>query len=567
MPNSIKYTLSFPQRRQHLLEIRLDLQLENSTDFIDLNLPVWSPGSYVVRDYSRHLRNVTAQTKTGTSINVEQVEKARYRVETSGVQELTVCYQVYCNELTVRTSELNDAHAFLHGPTHFFAVDGVEFDKYQVELDLPSDWKSVSTGLTEINKNKLYEAASYDDLLDCPLEIGSHEIASFMVQGKPHYLACYGPLLPHKKKVLADIERIINHVADYVGEIPYDNYTIISHFLPKIFGGLEHKNSTAVQFCSLNFGSKEGYEQWLGLIAHEYFHTWNIKRIRPNHLDTFDYSKENFTDMLWLAEGLTSFVDDQFVYRMGFHTLEEYLQVIKNNLNCYESIPGRYQHSLEESSFNAWIKLYRPDENSNNSSVSYYLKGGLVFGLLNIMLHQAGSSTQAFVRALWQHYNGQPEKGISKQEVLDLITQLSNQQVSDTFAEMLVSKDDIAFEAYYKTVGLEFEREKAKALSFGIQTEFKENRIYIKAVSEGNVASDHGLYAADEIIAINGIRLLKDDWAKRNKWLQENEAYTFTISRQNILKNIVVSPIVVAPEIKKICIVDQALAEACFKGC
>jgi predicted metalloprotease with PDZ domain len=397
-------------------------------------LPSWSPGSYLLREYARHIRHFEASQSNGEILFHEQITKNIWEINleksaaTHNTEKLSVSYEIYCKDLTVRTSHVDASHAFLHGPSYLMGVLDEKIEAPVIEFRFPKIWSKLSTSLKDISDVRdqfIFTAPDYDSLIDCPVEIGCHETDGFEYQNKPHHLAYYGQLYPHKQDLKNDIKKIVETVAKHFNEeLPYENYLFINHFVPKIYGGLEHLNSTALHFDGRKLGNRKDYLNYLSLLGHEYFHLWNVKRIRPQELGPFDYHHENYTTLLWLAEGLTSFMDDLFVYRAGLSTLEEYLDAVKGHFETYFSTPGRYFHSLEQSSFNAWVKLYRPDENSKNSSVSYYLKGGLVFMVLHGLLIEKGKSINDLLISLWTQFKQRPDQGVTKQEIYQLIENL-----------------------------------------------------------------------------------------------------------------------------------------------
>ncbi len=536
---SFYYLVEISNPHTHIVKISLSGKRVGN-DFLDFFLPSWSPGSYLMREYSRHIRTFKASDSQGRRLYHEQTEKGKWRVSfthpelSTQDESFTIEYEIYAHELTVRTSHVDDSHAFLHGPSLFLGCSSLEIIKPTIEFKFPPLWSKVTTALKDVSdggEKFIYEARDYDTLLDSPIEIGCHETDGFMVDGKEHYLAFYGETYPHPYNLKEDMKKVVEHISHYVGETPYEKYTFITHFCPNLYGGLEHSDSTALHFDGRKFNDRTSYLQWLSLVSHEYFHTWNVKRIRPKELGPFDYNQENYTSMLWLAEGLTSFVDELFVYQAGLCTLEEYLKMLKTNFSRYYQIPGRKFHSLEQSSFNAWIKLYRPDENSNNSTISYYLKGGLVFLLLHIRLNEFGQSTKGLIKSLWNHYKSRPEQGLETQEFLELVSNLSNEQTAQWFYHLISSVEEIDFEAELKKIGLGFQWEEDSKLSFGAQFEFKSDRVFVRSVELDGAAHKNGLNAGDEILALNRQRMLKPDVENLSSLLKENQSYLLTLCR------------------------------------
>jgi predicted metalloprotease with PDZ domain len=532
----------------------------------------------MVREYSRHVRSFRAQAENGEAIYFSQITKNQWQVDKKhwplkkSSSRLTVTYEIYLHEVSVRTSYIDDSHAFLHGPSYLMGVLNQEILNPQIEFRFPPAWSKISTALKDITQKRevfLYSAKNYDELIDCPVEIGCQETDGFMAKNIPHELAFYGKTYPHPWNVKNDMKIIVETVADFMGGLNkdlYDRYVFITHFIPGIYGGLEHSNSTALHFDPFAFSSRAGYVRWLGLVAHEYFHLWNVKRIRTLELGPFDYQKENFTGMLWLSEGLTSFLDDIFVYRSGLTTLEEYADVLKDNINSYLKTPGRRFHSAEASSFNAWIKLYRPDENSSNSSLSYYLKGSLVFFHLHAMLLEEGKNLREFVLLLWTDYLARPEIGLNKEEFIKLLTNFSSKKTSDLFLDLVENTNELNFEHALAVVGLKANFDTAQKPYTGMNVKYLEERVVMSSIALDSPAFSAGINAEDEIIALDGLRVLKKQWSEIDGLWQVYKTYRVTVSRLGRLLDLELNIGVVPMKVSKIEIIDRDLAVKSLKS-
>lgn len=569
----LSYKLIIETPSTHQVRVIIEGKKESNEKTLDFFLPRWSPGSYLMREYSRHISQIIAVTKNGERLDVEQIDTSIFQIDwtKSDLKKpddfFTLTYNVYCHELTVRTSHVDDSHAFLHLPTLLMGIVNRFIEDPTVELVFPPQWSHLTTGLKDISPKRevfLYTANNYDELIDCPIEIGCHETDGFQVNGIDHHLAFYGKLLPHKENFKADTKKIVEHIGNFMGGLPYDKYVFMTHFSPGLFGGLEHSNSTALQFCPTQITNRKGYINYLALVAHEYFHTWNVKRIRPAELGPFNYLKEANTKLLWLAEGLTSLMDELFVYRMGLITLEEYLDMQKDNLNRYYGTPGKKFHSLDDSSYNAWIKLYRPDENSNNSSISYYLKGGIVFFALNILLAEKNKSINDLLTLLWSDYQKNPERGVHADQVYKMVEEIGGPEIRNKFELMTSTTEEIDLETICSKAGLRFEWEKSEVPWLGFDAEFSGDRVLVRAVTLDGPAFKAGLNAGDEIIAINGVRVLKDRFNDHAKFLKVNETYSITVSRLSVIQNVSLNVGIVPAKLKAIVAVDKALVEKVF---
>lgn len=570
---NIKYLVEITDPETHLVKVKVYGQKPENTNKLEFFIPSWSPGSYLMREYSKNIRTIRVFNKTGEFLFFDQIEKGIWEIDwnQSDVKtpsdEFTIEYEVYCHDLTVRTSHIDISHAFLHGPSYLIGFKGQEILKPKIEFKFPGLWSKLHTAMPDISDKRdvfLYETETFDDLLDSPVEIGCHESDGFMYDGKEHHLVWYGDQYDHPYDLKADIKKIVETVGSHFTDIPYEKYMFITHLVKNKFGGLEHKNSTALQFDGRKLKNRKDYLNWLSLVAHEYFHTWNVKRIRPVELGPFDYTVENYTKLHWLTEGLTSFMDELFVLRSGLMNLKEYLTMQKQNLHRYYSTAGKKFHSLEDSSFNAWIKLYRPDEFSNLSSISYYLKGGLVFSTLHFELKTVNKSINDLLTALWDRYKSNPDVGVTKVEVLDMIEKIGNKEIRDRFDMRVSTTEDIDFETYYSNNGMQFIWEESNKASLGVDWEFRGNSVTVGKVHLDEAAYKSGLNAGDEIIAVNRIRFSKADANNLDAILTVGKTYTFTISRLDKLYEI---PVTIGTEpriLKDIQVIDEEKALKVF---
>ncbi|MGI4993085.1 M61 family metallopeptidase [Halobacteriovorax sp. GFR7] len=579
----LKYIIDIPNPQTHLVNISLDAVLDKKTNEVRFYMPSWSPGSYLMREYARNIKEIKVEDSKGNRLFHEQISKNEWRVDLAHPSfqsasftedgKIRIAYTIYCHELTVRTSHVDNTHAFLHGPSVFIGIEG-ETGSSQVEIKINPLWSKVTTALKDISEKRdhfIYEAADFDELLDTPIEIGCHETYGFMHQEKEHHIAFYGDFAhaqsSHKvmDKLNDDIKTIVEETAKIVGdELPYDHYYFITHLSPSGFGGLEHLDSTVLQFCPYHLAKEKGYKEYMELVAHEYFHLWNVKRIRPVELGPFDYKNENYTRMHWLTEGMTSFIDQLITYRSGFYSLEEYLGCMKKNINNYLGTPGRGYHSLEDSSFNAWIKLYRAGENFKNSSVSYYLKGGLVFFILNTLMKIEGKGINDLVRALWADYKERPAVGLTKEGFFEILEGLVSKKVSDEFRLLVEGVEEIDFEDYLKRMGASVEWTTPK-LDIGANIAEEGGKLIVKSIRQDSCGYKGGLNAGDELIAINSLRLDKKAYDSIAEMYKENDQIDFLIARTGKLMTLRVTLGNGLKEIKEIKIEDEKKLESFLK--
>ena len=542
---SLKYKIAIENPSSHRVQVTINTTWPKDKDSLDFFLPVWSPGSYLVREYSKNIITFKATSQTGEDVYFEKMKKnvwslSRQKSQTkSEIETVTLSYCVYAFELSVRTSFVNDDHAFLHLPDLLMGCEQVEMKDLTLEIDFPAGWTKLHTGLKDISKDRqhfIYSAPDYDELIDSPIEIGCHDSTGFKVKGIDHHVIAYGKLPKNYDQLVKDMKTVTESVCDFWGEIPYEHYTYMTHFIPGVYGGLEHLNSTAMQFDPHELETREGQLNYLGLVSHEFFHTWNVKRIRPAELVDFNYNEENYTRMHWLTEGLTSFVDDLIMCTCDVSTDEEYASTLQKSIQRLENNPGRKFVSLEDSSYDTWIKLYRPNENSANSTTSYYLKGDLVFFCLSAHLLKFNKTIKDFCAFLWKAYKDPGYQGITKEMVLNHITELSDEKTAAFFDNMLTTTEELPIDECAKMVGLEVVRSKNESAYLGCQFEYKNNGLWVKSVVIDGPFYKGRINARDEIIAADGVRLNRDNQSKWIKTLKENQKVNVLVSRYGELR-------------------------------
>ncbi|MBA3334310.1 MAG: M61 family metallopeptidase, partial [Acidobacteria bacterium] len=383
----ISYTVSMSKPWTHLLEVEMRYRAPNMPAMAELKMPVWTPGSYLVREYARHVEDFTAKDAGGNNLTWQKINKNTWQIDTRGAKEIVARYNVYANELTVRTNELNDQHAFFtNAALLMFPKDGLS-QPSTVKVLPYGNWK-VATGLPKIeNQTNTFRAENFDVLYDSPFEVGNFTETTFVFRGVPHRLIFEGEGNYDLQKTAKDIEKIVAQGVEIFGEIPYKDYLFIVNL--RGGGGLEHLNSTALQWNKFGFKPEASYRGFLNLVAHEYFHLWNVKRIRPDTLGPFDYENENYTKSLWVAEGTTAYYEGVLLRRAGLNTDKDVLNSKTALIQALQNRPGRTETNLENTSFDAWIKYYRPDENAVNNQISYYDKGELVNFLLDIEIRSS----------------------------------------------------------------------------------------------------------------------------------------------------------------------------------
>jgi predicted metalloprotease with PDZ domain len=541
----ISYEVAMPQPTSHLFEVTL--QLENwQSPTLDLKMPVWTPGSYLVREYARNIQDFVAHSSDKKQLLLShKISKNHWQIETSNCSKIKVCYRVFANELSVRTNHLDATHGYFNGAALFFFIPGLEMNPIEVTILPPKpDWK-VTTSLPSVaGKNNTFKAQDFDTLVDSPFEIGIHRLYNFEVLGKPHQLAIWGEGNANPEKIIEDTKKIIEVEADLYGGLPYERYIFLLHLSNNGFGGLEHKNLCSLNYPRFGFRAKDKYNRFIQLVAHEFFHLWNVKRIRPKALETFDYERENYTTSLWFSEGTTSYYDLLIPLRAGIYDDKTFLENLGKEITRFLTIPGRKVQPLSESSFDAWIKLYRRDANSDNSQISYYLKGELVSLLLDLLIRERHNNTRSLdnvMRQMWQQF-GKEEIGFTPEQLQKVIESVAEVDLSDFFGRYIDGTDELPFDRYLEPFGLQLKSilEEDPYPYIGIKVQTENNKQIVKFVEADSPAGVAGINADDELLAINGMRVTAELLNERLKDYQAGDIIQVTVFHQDELRTLAV---------------------------
>jgi predicted metalloprotease with PDZ domain len=379
----INYTITFPEAQAHYVEVEMTIAGLNQKTTA-LKMPVWTPGSYLVREFSKNVEGFNATYK-GNALTFGKISKNTWQVNTAGVSELKVKYRVYAYEISVRTAFIDASHAFLSSASIFMYPAGMLNQPSTIKIVPYQGWTKVSTGLDAVGTDPfVLKAPNYDILFDSPIEVGNQDTFDFNAAGVHYEVAMYGGGNYDKERLKTDMAKIIEQQTAMMGENPNKRYTFIVHNFLKGGGGLEHLNSTVLGATRDAYSTEKGYKGFLELVSHEHFHLWNVKRLRPIALGPFDYENENYTTNLWIAEGFTAYYEGKFLRYSGINDESGFLATLADDLSSLDNQPGAKIQSASESSFDAWIKYYRPNENSANSTVSYYLKGSVIGYLMDL---------------------------------------------------------------------------------------------------------------------------------------------------------------------------------------
>ena len=491
-------------------------------------LPAWIPGSYLIRDFARHIVEISAQSG-GQPLMLTKIDKHTWQAAPlKTAAPLTVRCVVYARDLSVRGAHLDTTHAFFNGSSVFLRVIGQEDSACQVDIEKPTgkayrDWR-IATALEPGKRTKAhgcgtYHAADYDELIDHPVEMGEFTLARFTACGVAHEIAITGSHDADLDRLCADLKRVCEWQIRLFGEpAPMKRYVFLVTALGDGYGGLEHRASTAL-VCARNDlpyaamqGTPEGYRKFLGLASHEYFHSWNVKRIKPAAFTPYDLDRENYTRLLWVFEGFTSYYDDLALLRSGCIELADWLELTAKTISNVQRGPGRLRQTLAESSFDAWSKFYRPDENTPNAVVSYYAKGALVALALDLTLRNKTSgrvSLDDVMLALWARH-GQTGIGIDEDTVRLIAEELSGLKLKRFFADAVDGTTDLPLKRLLARFGVKLAWEKEKTettASLGVKTAAEGKEVRLATVYDGGAAQVAGLAAGDLLLAIDGLRV------------------------------------------------------------
>lgn len=482
----------------------------------EFSLPVWIPGSYLVREFAKHLSGLSAR-QGGRELAVEQLDKASWRVHCSGRAALTLNYDVYAFDASVRTAWLDRQRAFFNASSLCLRAHGREAEVHRIELaGLPPGWR-VATEMPASGGG--YAAADYDELLDHPFEIGAHWEGQFVAGGRTHRVVVAGAWPSFDgQRLLANVQRICEAQIAFWGGAPFERYSFLLGAVDDGHGGLEHRASTSL-ICARRelptaaepAAPSDHYARLLGLFSHEYFHAWNVKRLRPAEFARFDYQRENYTELLWFFEGFTSYYDELMLLRAGLVDAPRYLKLLAASVNGVLASPGRRVQPLAQASFEAWTKYYRPDENSPNATSNYYAQGALVALCLDLSLRARQSSLDVLMRRLWQSSDGGP---VSEADILDAVRALGGDDTAERLQAWVHCSDELPLRELLAAHGIDWRDDGRQGIAQRLGLRVREaalTGIHVSHVLAGGAALAAGVNARDEILGCNGWRLRRLD--------------------------------------------------------
>jgi len=546
---AVLHEVSFPQRHNQYAHVSAVWPVVG--DYLELSMPSWTPGSYLIRDFAANVESLQARDADGKPREVRKIAKNRWRIEAAGTARLTTDYTVWAGELNVATSWVEAGGALLNGASIFLYSEALRRQPQEVTLQLPPEWPALHTTLPESGAPRTYRAADYDELVDSPIVMGTLDRQAFRVAGQSYALVVpAGNPLWDAERARDDVQKIIEAQQAFWGVNPFDREYLFFNFFMGPFGGLEHDQGTVMMCNPWQMTERQEYIKWLGLVSHEFFHAWNVRRMRPAVLADYDYDREMYTRELWLAEGLSSYYDDLLLFRAGLLGVGEYLELLAQEIRNYEVMPGRQVRSAEHASFDTWIKQYQPDENSVNSTVSYYRKGAVIGFVTDTEIRRATAnraSLDTVMRGMYERYGpGGPGQGAYPPGAFEQqVEAIAGAEVRAFVEDLLQRTDDPDVDEALEWYGLSLDRAPARAGApagatvepggFGIVWGADDGRLIAEQVVLGHSGAQAGMLPGDELLAIDGFRVTAADYAARIRRLSPGQRVALTLARHERL--------------------------------
>ena len=538
---SVSYDLSMPKPEDHYFHIKMDLK-NFKEDTLTIKMPVWAPGSYLVREFSKNVNLVKAYNNDGKALEIFKTSKNTWKIVNPTHGTVQVRYEVYAFELSVRTSFLDDTHGFVSGTGIFMYIDTYKDLQGEVNIYPGKYFSKITTALPRKGEDiikdgyQTFTFIDYDHLVDCPIEIGNQEIFDFEAAGVKHTVAMYGVGNYDMNMLKQDMTRIIEEATAVFGQNPNKEYTFIIHNVVNAQGGLEHTNSTVL---SVNRWSYEGskYLGFLSLVAHEYFHLWNVKRIRPIELGPFNYDEENYTSLLWVMEGFTSYYDELLLLRAGYYTKEKFMNKMLSTLNYVEGSMGTRVQPVAHASYDAWIKAYRPNENSANTTMSYYSRGSIVAMMLDAMIINKSKGKKCldnFLQHIYTVFYEEKGRGFTEYEFKMELEKFTG-NLDDFFQRYIHGTEIPDYNKFFAPVGMNMTYVGAPRPDAGITVSGSGGSIKVNRIRSGSAAETAGLSVNDEIIGVNGFRIDAKTFNEFVNTLQAGDKASIIYSRDNII--------------------------------
>lgn len=512
----LSYTLSIEQPAMHYAHVEVKVEgLQQETKTIRAVMPIWTPGSYLVMEFSKNVSEFQARNAvTGAPLAVEKTAKNIWEITTEGAEQLLISYSVYAFEYTVDTSYIDTEHAVINGASIFVYIDGAAGEPFTLKIKKPRGWTKVTTSLEPVggaHDEPVFSVPNFDTLIDSPIQIGNQRVHEFSVRGVPHFVSVFSPFTINEKPLVESISRIAEKAVEVFDHVPYDRYYFIVEVLGEGGGGLEHLKSTHCMTTVFDFYSSDDFKRSLSLYSHEFFHAWNVKRMRPLGLGPFDYTREVYTKSLWVAEGITDYYDDLLVRRAGLYEPAEYLDRLAFALSQMIALPGSRYQSAQESSFDSWVKYYRREQTDPNRIMSYYTQGAAIGMCLDLSIRRntGGSKTlDDVMRKVYKETYLSSGSGYTDEQFEDACVEFGGRDAEEVFEKRVKGREALDYSRYLSFAGLTLvPKEKTETQGFiGVSLRGDGVRTVVEGVLEGYPAQLAGISKGDEILAVDGIR-------------------------------------------------------------
>ncbi|MEJ6476422.1 M61 family metallopeptidase [Pseudoalteromonas piscicida] len=505
----VNYQIAITQPEHHLAQVEVTFPKSSQTS-IDVQLPDWRTGRYEILNLANGVRFFAAKAENDESLAWEKIDKNTWRVHLSEPTELTVQYQIYANELGLRARHIDDTHAFIDASGFFMFSESFRSEPVTVELDVPKDWRSVS-GMDFADSKHSFKAANYDILLDSPIETGVNQLHKFEVDNRQYELVIWGEGNFDVELMLNDLKKLVKTGTLIWDDYPYDRYVFMVHATSGARGATEHLNSTIIQRHRDSFKDRDDYIGFISTAAHEFIHTWNVKNYRPAGMVPYDYVAPNYTDLLWLAEGSTSYFEDYLLLSSGITTNDEYLKMLTKRVNRHLKTPGRHVQSVAATSFDKWIN--QGGDHGINYSTNIYSEGALVSMALDIDLLAKSNGKTSYRdvhRALYQQHK--LPNSFTSEDVKSILKTLTGRDYSAWWKDYVDTPADIDFDALFAKVGLVYDYPSSAEVVAGFEGKAKTNGelLTLTHVARDGNAWQAGLTAGDHIVAFDKHHVRKD---------------------------------------------------------
>jgi predicted metalloprotease with PDZ domain len=536
---TIHYRLGMSKPYTHLFEVEVSVEnLPSSDKKLDLIMPAWRSGRYVVFDFSGGVQGFSAADENGNPLTWSKTDKETWRIVRGKAATISARYQVYANEFSDRTRGLNDEHAFVDPATTFMFLKKYEKEPIRLTVVPFGNWH-VTTGLDGVTGNEnVFLASSYEYFADCPIEVGNQKDFTFNVDGKEHVLMIAGEGNWDEKKMIPDLTKLVEANKKFWGRLPYNRYVFMFELYPNSGGGTEHINSTIMQMGPFGFRGPEGNRSFLGLVAHEYFHTWNVKQLRPKGITPYDYTQEDYVKELWIAEGTTSYYGSLMMVRLGYTTPQDYLGSIASGVQGDRMRPGNMVQSITESSFDAWVKYWRGRQNAYNAESDYYDKGSHVSFLLDLEIRHFSNNKHSLddvMRAMFERFP--LGKGYTVDDFQKVSEEMAGTDLKQFFANYVHGAAPIPWEEFLGYAGLDLEKRDTTLKPWlGVMTSDQNNQTRVYTIVAGSPAYDAGLNVDDQILALNGYRVRSNDLTNRIADMKAGDKVRLTVFRNEKLR-------------------------------